>query len=250
MKRLALYLVSLFLAVVIWSFVSAPRREKPTERKFAAPLSLVGIRPTFIITTPVPDTVSVRLRGRSSDLRTVLSQSLEVPIDLTWVARPGKATITLYPQALRLNVPEDIEVLSIEPNKFEFTVEQLRQRAVPIRPFVYGEVPAGYLAEKPVLAPDRALVSGPESQVLAMSEVSTERINMSGRTETFVQRVTILSDSQLVRVIEPRTTNVTVTILAPVGPAQPPPDATGTAPTTSGTAPATTTEQPSTTGTQ
>ena len=243
MKRLGLYLISLFLSVVIWSLVSAPRREKPIERKFAAPLSLVGIRPKFIITTPVPDTVSVRLRGRGSDLRTVLSQSLEVPVDLTWVDRPGKATITLYPQALTLNVPEDVEVLSIEPNKFEFTVEQLRQRAVSIRPFVDGEVPAGYFAEKPILDPDRALVSGPASQILAMSEVSTERINMSGRTETFTQRVTILSDSQLVRVIEPLTTRVTVTILAPVGPTQPPPEATGTAP-------ATTTEQPATTGTQ
>ena len=249
MKRVGLYFISLFLAIVVWSLVAAPRRERPSERTFAAPLSLVAMRRDFMITTPVPETVSVRLRGRRSDLRTMSSQSLEVPVDLSWVERAGKATITLYPQAL--NVPEDVEVVSIEPNKFAFTVEHVRQRAVPIRPFLDGDVPAGYMAEAPVVNPDRALVSGPESQILALSGLSTERINMSGRTETFKERVTVLSDSQLVRVIEPLTTEVTVTILAPVGPTQPPPEGTGTAPaTTPATTPTMTNVAPATTSTQ
>jgi YbbR domain-containing protein len=171
----------------------------------------------------VPETVSVRLRGRRSDLRSISSQLLEVPVDLAWVTRGGTATITLYPQAL--NVPEDIEVLSIEPNKIQFTVEQLKQSAVTIRPFLYGEVPPGYLVDTPVVEPERALVSGPASQIHSIGEVSTERINITGRTATFTQRVAVLSDSQLVRVIEPLTALVTVPILAPVGPTQPPPSA-------------------------
>lgn len=225
MRNLGLKLVSLFLAVVVWFAVSAPRRERVSERAFNAPLSLVGMPRDFVITTPVPENVSVRLRGRKSALASVSSQTLEVPVDLNWVQQRGEATITLRPQAL--NVPPDVEVVSIEPNKFRFRVEALRQRTVPIRPFLMGQVPPGFILGEAMVDPARALVSGPETQVMAMSEASTERINLTGRTGTFVQNVAIVSDSPLVRVVTPVTTQVTVPILAEIGPNQPAPQ-TGT----------------------
>ena len=44
---------------------------------------------------------------------------------------------------------------------------------------------------------------------------------MTGRTGTFVQNVAVISDSPLVRVISPLTTQVTVPVLAEVGPEPP-----------------------------
>jgi hypothetical protein len=52
---------------------------------------------------------------------------------------------------------------------------------------------------------------------------------MTGRTATFVQNVAVVSDSPLVRVINPVMTQVTVPVLAEVGPV-PPPTETSTAP--------------------
>lgn len=219
MKSLALKLASLFLAVVVWVVVSAPRRERVIERRFAAPLSIAGLPREFVITTPVPETVSVRLRGRVSDIHSVSSQTLDVPVDASFVRQSGDATVTLRPQAV--HAPPGIEVVALDPNKLQFHVEQLRQRALLIRPLLDGRLPAGYLAGDITLSPDRALVAGPESQIRVMSEVSTERINMTGRTETFVQNVAVLSDSPLVRVVSPLTTQVTVPVLAEVGPAPP-----------------------------
>ena len=83
-----LKVLSLFLAITVWFVVSAPRRESVSERAFAVPLSLVGMPRDLVITTSVPDNVSVRLRGRVSDLRSLSSQNLEVPIDLR-AAVPG-----------------------------------------------------------------------------------------------------------------------------------------------------------------
>jgi len=102
-SNLGLKLLSLFLAFVVWLVVSAPRRENVSERAFAAPLSLIGIPRELVITTSVPDTVNVRLRGRASDLRTLSSQNLEVTLDLRWI-QPGDAQVTLRPQAI--NVPQ------------------------------------------------------------------------------------------------------------------------------------------------
>ncbi len=223
MKNTALKVLALFLAVVVWFSVSEPRRERVSERAFAAPLSIIGMPHEMIITTAVPDTVNVRLRGRISNLRSLSSQNLEVTLDVSW-AQPGEAVITLGPQAI--NVPADVEVLSIEPNKLHFRVEQIRQRAVPIRPFLVGQIPAGYVAGDPTLSPDQALVSGPASQIRNLAEVATERIIMTGRTDTFTKSVAVISDSPLVRIVQPLTTEVTVQVAAEIGPNPPPTDTT------------------------
>jgi len=215
MNNLWLKTLSLFLALTVWLVVSAPRREPVSERAFAVPVSLVRMPRDLVITTPVPDTVSVRLRGRVSDLRSLSSQNLEVALDMSWV-QPGDATITLLPKAI--NVPPQIEVLSMDPTRLRFRVEALRQKVVAIRPFLIGNPPAGYFTGDPTLVPDHVLVSGPASQVRSLTEVATERIIMTGRTETFTQTVAVVSDASLVRVIEPLNTQVTVPVTAEIGP--------------------------------
>jgi YbbR domain-containing protein len=216
--NLPLKVLSVFLAFVVWFAVSAPRREPVSERAFAAPVSLVRMPRDLAITTPVPDTVSVRLRGRVSDLRSLSSQNLEVTLDVSWVT-PGDAVITLSPQAM--SVPPQIDVVAMEPTKLRFHVEPLRQKVVPIRPFLIGQPPPGYNTGDPTLVPDHALISGPASQIRNVTEVATERIIMTGRTDTFLQNVTVVSDSSLIRIIEPLTTQATVPVSPEIGPVAP-----------------------------
>jgi hypothetical protein len=222
MKNLGLKVTALVLAVVVWSVVSAPRRGRATERAFSASVSLVGMPREYVIITPttIPERVSIRLRGRRPDLDALTSRVLEATVDLSWVQQAGEATITLRPQ--HFNVTPDVEVVSIAPNKFSFRVDALRQRTVMIRPFLVGDVPAGYAVGQVTVAPDRALVSGPSTQIMAMNEVGTERIIMTGRTSTSVQNVSVVTDSPLVRVISPLTARVTVPITGEIGPALPP----------------------------
>jgi YbbR domain-containing protein len=216
--NLPLKLLSVFLAFVVWFVVSAPRREPVSERAFAAPVSLVRMPRDLAITTPVPDTVSVRLRGRVSDLRSLSSQNLEVTLDVSWVT-PGDAVITLSPQAM--SVPPQIDVVAMEPTKLRFHVEVLRQKVVPIRAFLIGQPPPGFNAGDPTLVPDHALISGPASQIRNVAEVATERIIMTGRTDTFMQNVSVVSDSSLIRIIEPVTTQATVPVTPEIGPVAP-----------------------------
>jgi YbbR domain-containing protein len=218
MKSLGLKLLALFLACIVWFIVSAPRRERATERAFAAPLAIASLPRDLVITNQIPDTVSVRLRGRVSDLRALSSQNLEVTVDVSWV-QAGEATITLRPQAI--NVPADVDVVSIDPNKLRFRVEQLRQKVIRIRPLLVGNPPSGYRVGDPTVIPDQALISGPASQVRNIADVATERIIMTGRTETFVQSAAVVSDSPFVRIIDPVAVQVTVPVLAEVGPPLP-----------------------------
>ena len=213
-----LKVLSVFLALTLWFVVSAPRRESTYERAYAVPLTLVGMPRDLVITTPVPDTVSVRLRGRASDLRSLSSSNLEVPLDLRTVV-PGDITITIRPQAV--NVPQNVEVVSLDPSRVRFRVEEVRQKVVPIRAFLVGDVPAGYTVGDATVEPDRALVSGPTSQIRNLSEVATERVIMTGRTATFVQNVAVVSDSSLIRIVEPLMTQITVPVTEEIGPLTP-----------------------------
>ena len=220
MKNIGLKLVSLVLACILWWYVSVPRREPVRERAMTASLVFAGMPSGLVITTPdVRGTVSVRVRGPRSELRLLASQSLEASADLRSVTKPGEVEITIRPQ--HINVPESVEVVAIDPNKVRFRVEELRQRAVPIRPYLEGTAPAGYIVGQATADPPLALCSGPASQIMKLAEVTTERIIMTGRTGTFVQSVAVISDTPLVRVISPLTTQVTVPVLAEVGPALP-----------------------------
>jgi YbbR domain-containing protein len=226
MKNLGLKIISLLLACVVWFIVSGPRREKLRVRNATATLSIVALPQNLVITTDIPNSVGVRVQGRMSDLRALASQTLEAPADLS-KAQAGDIVITIPPTSI--NVPEGIEVVSVFPNQIRFRIEEVRGREVPIRPLLAGDPPAGYVVGIATAAPDLALVSGPASQIANLSEVTTERIIMTGRTGTFVQNVAVLTDSPLVRVISPLTTQVTVPVLAEVGPSPPVSETTETA---------------------
>jgi len=215
MNNFGLKILSLFLAFAVWLVVSAPRRERIIERALAAPLSLVNMPRNLLITTTVPDTINVRVRGRVSDVRALSSQNLEVPLNLSGLVS-GDTTVNIPPQAI--NVPPQIEVVSIDPTKVRFRAEELRQKVVPVRPFLVGQPHAGFITGDPSIAPEYALVSGPASQIQHLSEVATERIIMTGRTDTFAQNVAVVSDSSLIRVIEPLIVTVTVPVTPEVGP--------------------------------
>jgi YbbR domain-containing protein len=204
-------LLALLLAVVAWSVVSAPRRERMFERAFSVPVAMVGMARDLIVTTPLPDSVSVRLRGRSSVLRSLSSQNLEATLDLTGL-QPGDVTVSIRSQAL--NLPPAVDVVSIDPGRIRFRMEQLRQKVVPIRAFLVGTTPGGYVPGDPAINPPQALISGPASQIRSVGEVATERVIMTGRTATFMQNVGVVSDTPLVRVIDPLSAQVTVPVTA------------------------------------
>lgn len=215
MKNLGLKIVAVVLACALWYVVSAPRG-RIRDRIVTASLTVVGVPSDLIITTDIPESVAVQVRGANADLRALASQNLEALVDLSLITQSGEVEVTLRPQSI--NVPEEIEVVKITPNKVRFRIEPVRNRVVLVRPYLVGTPPAGYIVGEATAYPDRALVSGPASQILKLSEVTTERIIMTGRTATFVQNVAVVSDSPLVRVNSPLTTQVTVPVLAEIGP--------------------------------
>lgn len=214
MKRLLtdhlwLKLLAVLLAAIMWTLVTSQRRERTFERSFDIPIALVGVPRELVITNAVDDSVSVRLRGPLSVLRSLTTQNLEATLDLS-TAREGRFDVFIRPQAV--SVPSEIEVVSIDPAKIAFRFEPRRQKIVPVRPFLVGAPPAGFAVVSETTTPSEALITGPASLVRDVSEVTTERVIVTGRTETFRAPVALVSDHALVRVVEPMNAQVIVDI--------------------------------------
>lgn len=216
-KSLVMKMLALLLAIAIWLAVSASRREPARERSFDIPVALVGIPRDVVVTNSVQENINARLRGKLSSLRSLSSQNLEATVDLT-DARPGIMKIALRPQAF--NIPADVEVVSVNPAKLTFRLEARRQKLVPIRPYLVGELPAGFRFDPAdiVVTPAEALVSGPASVIKEFSEVYSDRIILTGRDASFRQSVGLISDVPLVRVVDPASAQVFVTVIAPPPP--------------------------------
>jgi len=208
-KNIGIRMVAIVLAVGIWIVTSAQRRESVQDRPFDVPIALVGAPRALIITSPIPDSVSVRLRGRESAVRSLSSQDLEVQLDIS-LATVGEIDVVVSPQSI--NVPPGLEVVSIDPSKITIRLEPRRQRIVPIRAYPVGEVPEGFQVAEMTLNPENALVSGPESLIREVTEVVTERIVLSGRVAPFRKPVGLVADHPLVRV-ETEGAQVTVVVI-------------------------------------
>lgn len=205
-------LLALFIALVFWTVQSAPRRERPVERPFEVQLSLMGIPRDLIVTTTVQDRVNVWLRGRPSVLQSLSSSNLEATLDLTG-NRPGPLSLPIRPESL--NLPQDVEVVTIDPAVVTLTLEPRRQGLVPIRAFTVGELPPGYNLGEITVVPDRAEVTGPASFIKNVDEVAIERVILSGRLSSFQSTVGLVSDHPLVRIARPASVVVTVTVVPP-----------------------------------
>ena len=231
LRNPGLKLLAIVIAVLIWISVSGPRREKLVEQTFELPIVFSGVPENLIITGRVEDKATVRLRGSRSTLRSLPIQNMSATIDLT-SSRAGEVTLPITEQSL--NIPQDVELVSVEPAKITFRLEPLRQKSVLVRPFLVGAVPNGYDLGEVNVVPPQAAISGPSSIVANISEIATERIILTGRAATFTVTVGLVSDYAPVRVIQPQGVQVTVTVIPPP-PAPPPVDTTATT-----TAPATT----------
>lgn len=208
-----LKLLALALAVIYWVLVSAPRRERTFERAFDVPVALVGVPHDLVITSPVRDTVNIRLRGPLSTLRSQTSQTIEATLDLSNVTKEGETTIPILPQSL--NVPPDVSVVAIDPSKIAIRLEPRRQKVVPIREFLVGQLPTGYELGQVIVTPSTALVSGAASMIKSTVEIATERIILSGRVQSFQRTVGLVADNPQLQIVEPSSADVFVEVIPP-----------------------------------
>jgi YbbR domain-containing protein len=198
LQNTGLKILALLITSVLWLSV-------------ASRLSQVTLNPVPIefanlsndLTLSKYDTLSVKLflRGPKDVIDALRSSDLAVVADLQGV-EPGVRVIPLRIDEQKLPSSIDAQSVEVEPRNIRVTIERVVEAELPVKPRIEGEVPQGYEIYHVAILPERIKISAPASQIKDVTNVSTESVNVTGKTETFTQLVAIDTGSGNVNTIE------------------------------------------------
>ncbi len=211
-------LLALAIALALWFSLSGERRERTSERTYHVPLSIVNIPAHSLVASPMPPSVDVRLRAPFTAFRQLEPDRLEAVLDLKEAA-PGDRVYRLT--ADDVNVPPEVEVISISPQEIPFRLDTLEEKTLPVVPAVVGEPAPGLRVAGVRSEPPTVRLAGPATVLARMTEVATVPISVAGRTATFTIPAAIAVSDPGLRLRQAPGVAVTVR-LEPVAPAEAP----------------------------
>jgi YbbR domain-containing protein len=210
------------LAVVIALFLwVVARGSSSVERGFDIPVVLQGVPDDLVVVDRGADVVNVRLLGTRAALRNFDPESLEYPLEIS-EAKPGQSDFEV--DLSRFDLPRGARVVSRSPSRIELSLERRAGKTVKVKPDLEGTPADGYRVGAISVDPPRVRITGARSEVLRLSEVSTETIDVAGATGPVEREVRISAGPGHVWADTPRTVKVTVEVEAdrtPLAPTDP-----------------------------
>jgi YbbR domain-containing protein len=216
------------LAIVIALFLwLVARGSSSVERGFDIPVVLQGVPEELVVVDQGADVVNVRLLGPRSALRNFNPERLEYPLEIS-EAKPGQADFEV--DLSRFDLPRGARVVSRSPSRIELSLERRIGKTVKVKPDLDGQPAEGFRVTKVSVEPPRVRITGARSEVLRLSEVATETIDVAGASGPVEREVRVSAGPGHVWAESPRTVKVNVSVeaepvevrpVAPVAPAGP-----------------------------
>jgi len=213
-KRPGSLRLAVLLATLVWYAIAQERRERISERQIDASVTLVNVPAQLIVTSDVPRTLTVRVRGPLRLLRTLDPAEAGVVIDLRG-AGEGESEFPVESQ--NVAVPQGVQVIAVVPAEVPLRLERLVRRRVPVQARVVGEPGEGLEIGEISIEPPTVIISGPRQQVDSLQAVVTDPVDVSGATALVESVATVRSPGPLARGVEP----LAVRVLVAVTPQQP-----------------------------
>lgn len=205
-----LRVLALGIAIGLWFNFSFEAREAPSERLLEAAVSYNRPR-GYLVLDPVPS-VNVRLRGSSNAVRRLSPFQVSVQVDLSRY-REGSWTVNLGSENVLM--PENLELVSIEPPVIRAELEKEVTQRLPVVPKLTGEPAGGATLEEPEVLPNQVLVTGPASHIAKAGTLSTQPISLDGHAIAFEVQVPVVSPDPLIQIVQPFKVLVHVALTPP-----------------------------------
>ncbi|MCW5968448.1 MAG: hypothetical protein KIT57_08030 [Blastocatellales bacterium] len=189
------------LAVLIGTMLFVISRQPMSDvRLVGVQIEYRGLASGLEISGDINQTVSVRLRGPRDVVRGLLPNQIAVVANLS-NKDPGDRVIQL--RTSDVSLPDSIEVLQIDPGTIRLRIEQTTRRRVRVDPELMGEIPDGYEIYRVSIDPPEVEIEGPQSHISQVNAVTTESVQLTGRTSSFDTAVDVDHPEHSVRVRTP-----------------------------------------------
>jgi YbbR domain-containing protein len=139
-----------------------------------------------ITNSPVKE-VDIVVTGDKRKVDRQNANDLVISIDLTDI-KSGDRTVQLSPETVNLELPSGIKLDEIQPNKIAVRLERVNEREIEVKPETEGSLTEGFEIYSQTVVPARVRVRGAESFVKSLDSISTEKINIENRRESFTAR--------------------------------------------------------------
>ena len=199
--------LSFAIALVLWLMAHGTRS---IERGVDIPVVFDGVSETLVITNQSTSTVNIRVLGSRAALRNVSSDKLEYRIDVSG-AKHG--TLVHEVDASRIELPRGATVTSRSPAVIEAFFERRSRKAVQVQPEIEKEPAEGFRIAAIEVEPPRVWLTGARRDVLRLSEVVTETIDVGGLDATVEREVRLSLGSDHIWMEEPGPVKVRIVVV-------------------------------------
>lgn len=187
--------LSLAIAVALWFFLSWDKRERQSERVVEASVTYDTAN-DMVVMDPVRQ-IDVRVRGGSRRVRTLNPFLVNVLVELPQT-EAGPVDVALVPE--QVYVPEGVEVVSLDPNTLNLTLDEEITKRLPVLVDLIGEPAAGATVGEPAVSPAEVAVRAPRSRIEAVSVLRTRPVSLNGHAQTFEEMASVLPPDPLASV--------------------------------------------------
>jgi YbbR domain-containing protein len=141
--------------------------------------------------------VRITLRGDANSIYPILEDDIRPYVDLGKYTEPGtyRAPVQIRKQGTAIRT-EALEI-SVDPLELVLTLDERLGKTVSLQASFRGVVESGYELSSYTLEPSQALVEGPKGLMADLEKLSTDAIDLAGRSEDFSVAVRILNDEPL-----------------------------------------------------
>lgn len=184
--RPGVLILALAISIFIWAVAQGT---SSITRSLDVPIELVGVEESLVITDQSADAVNVRLRGSRAALRNLDPSQLKYRVD----ARGGKVGVAVYEVDVdAIEHPTGSSFVGYSPSRIQVRFEKRGRKEVPVRADVTGTPAPGFHLAGVKLEPSKVWIEGARTQVMRLSEVATEPIDVSGLASNTTQSVRLV----------------------------------------------------------
>jgi YbbR domain-containing protein len=187
---------SLVVAIILFAF---HRVGELQERFFYLPLQ-INANDNLAPSSPYPRNIRVILRGNANNIYYIADNDMEVYLDLTRYNAPGvykvPVDIDKKGSAFESEAPEII----VDPVEITLELDTRMSRQIQLSPRFQGYIEPGFEMVSNSLSPSLVIVDGPAKLMGNITELSTELIDLRGRSADFTVRVQIANPNPLLSI--------------------------------------------------
>ncbi len=184
-ENLAIKLLSIGFAIVLWAFVSLGQTESELPKKVRVELKNMPV--DLVRSSDIPAEIEIKVSGTHTVLRGIDDDELRYVIDLKG-ARAGSRNFKIYTPRIE-GVPGGATITEITPTQISLTLSERANKTVRVNPILRGKPAEGKEVLGRTVVPEFVEITGASEELKVLNMVDTEIIDIEGRKDSFSLRV-------------------------------------------------------------